>query len=41
MSINTKYSYGDSEDDADHGVYKIPHKMKTHWQNQLKISAFV
>ena len=25
---------GHSEDDA---VHKIPHKMKTHWQNQLKI----
>ena len=24
---------GHSEDDA---VHKIPHKMKTHWQNQLK-----
>ena len=25
---------GHSEDDA---VQKIPHKMETHWQNQLKI----
>ena len=25
---------GHSEDDA---VHKIPHKMKTHWQNQRKI----
>ena len=25
---------GHSEDDA---IHKIPHKMKTHWQNQLKI----
>ena len=24
---------GHCEDDA---VHKIPHKMKTHWQNQLK-----
>ena len=29
---------GHTEDDA---VYKIPHKMKTHWQNQLKISVLV
>ena len=29
---------GHSEDDA---VYKIPHKIKTHWQNQLKISELV
>ena len=29
---------GHSEDAA---VHKIPHKMKTHWQNQLKISASV
>ena len=29
---------GHSEDDA---VHKIPHKMKTHWQNQLKMSALV
>ena len=28
---------GHSEDDA---VNKIPHKMKMHWQNQLKISVF-
>ena len=27
-----------SEDDA---VHKIPHKMKTHWQNQLKFSVLV
>ena len=27
---------GHSEDDA---VHKIPYKMKTHWQNQLKISV--
>ena len=27
---------GHSEDDA---VHKIPHKMKTHWQNQLKFSV--
>ena len=25
---------GHSKDDA---VYKIPHKIKMHWQNQLKI----
>ena len=25
---------GHSEDNT---VFKIPHKMKTHWQNQLKI----
>ena len=29
---------GHSEDDA---VYKITHKMKTNWQNRLKISALV
>ena len=29
---------GHSGDDA---VHKIPHKMKTHWQNQLKISVLV
>ena len=29
---------GHSEDDA---VHKIPHKMKTHWQNQIKISVLV
>ena len=29
---------GHSENDA---VHKIPHKMKTHWQNQLKISVQV
>ena len=29
---------GDSEDDA---VHKIPHKMKTHWQNKLKFSVLV
>ena len=29
---------GHSENDA---VHKIPHKMKTHWQNQLKISVLV
>ena len=29
---------GHSEDDA---VHKIHHKMKTHWQNQLKISVLV
>ena len=29
---------GQSEDDA---VNKIPHKMKTHWRNQLKFSALV
>ena len=29
---------GHSEDDA---VHKIPNKMKTHWQNQLKISVLV
>ena len=29
---------GHSEDDA---VHKIPHKMKTHWQNQLKFSVSV
>ena len=28
---------GHSEDDA---VHKIPHKMKTHWRNQLKILVF-
>ena len=31
-------SMGHSEDDA---VHKIPHKMKTHWQNQLKISVLI
>ena len=30
---------GHSEDDAD--VHKIPHKMKTHWQNQLEILVLV
>ena len=29
---------GDFEDDA---VHKIPHKMKTHWQNKLKFSVLV
>ena len=29
---------GNSGDDA---VHKIPHKMKTHWRNQLKISVLV
>ena len=29
---------GHSEDDA---VHKIPHKMKTHWQNKLKFSVLV
>ena len=29
---------GHSGDDA---VHKIPHKMKTHWQNQLKILVLV
>ena len=29
---------GHSEDDT---VHKIPHKMKTHWQNQLKILVLV
>ena len=29
---------GHSEDDV---VHKIPHKMKTHRQNQLKISVLV
>ena len=29
---------GHSEDDA---VHKIPHKMKMHWQNQLKFSVLV
>ena len=29
---------GHSEDDA---VHKIPHKMNTYWQNQLKISVLV
>ena len=29
---------GHSEDDA---VHKIPHKLKTHWQNQLKILVLV
>ena len=29
---------GHSEDDA---VHKIPHKMTTHWQNQLKILVLV
>ena len=29
---------GHSEDDA---VHKIPHKMKTHWQNQLVISVLI
>ena len=29
---------GHSEDDV---VHKIPHKMKTHWQNQLKFSVLV
>ena len=29
---------GDSEDDA---VHKIPHKLKTHWQNKLKFSVLV
>ena len=29
---------GHSEDDA---AYKIPHKMKTHWQNPLKNSLLV
>ena len=29
---------GHSRDDA---VNKIPYKMKTHWQNQLKISILV
>ena len=28
---------GHSEDDA---VHKIAHKMKTHWQNQLKTLVF-
>ena len=39
-SINTRYSslWGHSEDDA---VHKIPHKLKTHWQNQLKFSVLV
>ena len=39
-SMNTQYSslWGHSEDDA---VYKIAHKMKTHWQNQLKFSVLV
>ena len=29
---------GHSEDDD---AYKIPHKMKTYWQNPLKISLLV
>ena len=29
---------GHSKDDA---VHKIPHYMKTHWQNQLKMSVLV
>ena len=29
---------GHSEDDA---VHKIPHKMKTHWQNHLKILLLI
>ena len=29
---------GHPEDDATH---KIPHKMKTHWQNQLNVSVLV
>ena len=29
---------GHSEDDA---VHKIPHEVKTHWQNLLKISVLV
>ena len=40
-SINTQYSslyMGHSEDDA---VHKIPHKMKTHWQNKLKFLVLV
>ena len=38
-SINTQYSsLWDTGDDT---IHKIPHKMKTHWQNQLKISVLV
>ena len=29
---------GHSEDDA---VHKIPHKVKMHWQSQLKISVLI
>ena len=36
LQYTTQWPMGHSEDDA---VHKIPHKMKTHWTNQLKISA--
>ena len=40
-SINTQYSSLWLRHSGDDAVHIIPHKMKTHWQNQLKFSASV